>query len=88
LTETGLVGAIAFGLIFIVLIFRSLLALKYVRGFFTPCHDDWIIRRLYWCLVQYNFFSTLYIIHIWVLIGLLVAVQNLIFKENKMVRSA
>jgi F0F1-type ATP synthase assembly protein I len=28
-------------------------------------------------LVQYNFFSTLYIMHIWVLIGLIIAVQNI-----------
>jgi hypothetical protein len=34
-------------------------------------------------LSQYNFFSTLYIMYIWVAMGILVATQNLIIGNKK-----
>lgn len=83
LAETGLVGAITYGLIIIVLIWRSLLALKYSRDPLLRTTMIGLFAAFIGVMVQYNFFSTLYIIHIWVLIGLLVGVQNLIFREKK-----
>lgn len=82
LAETGLVGAIAYGLILIVLIWRSLLALKYARDPLLRATMIGLFAAFIGVMIQYNFFSTLYIIHIWVLIGLLVGVQNLIFREK------
>lgn len=83
LAETGLVGLIAYSLLLIVLVFRSLVALKYTSDLFLKSVLIGLLAALVGVLIQYNFMSTLYIIHIWVLIGLLVAVQNIILK-NKM----
>jgi hypothetical protein len=35
-------------------------------------------------LVQYNFFSTLYIIHIWIAVGLLAGTQQLALKQKSL----
>lgn len=83
LVETGVVGAIAYGLILLVLIYRSVVAIKYVKDDFLKATLIGLLAAFIGVMVQYNFFSTLYIIHIWVLIGLLVAVQNLAFKNLK-----
>lgn len=79
MTETGILGIIAFGLILLVLFWRFIIAyLKNKDPLLGAIHLG-LIGALVGILVQYNFFSTLYIMHIWVLIGLIVAVQNLIF---------
>ncbi|MBM2820667.1 MAG: O-antigen polymerase [Candidatus Berkelbacteria bacterium] len=83
LAETGIVGVSAFGLIIIVLIWRTFSALKKAKDIFLKSVLIGFFAALVGVLIQYNFMSTLYIIHIWVLIGLLVGVQNLIFKEQK-----
>lgn len=84
LAETGLVGAITFGLILLVIIWRSLNAIKVAADPFLKTTMFALFAAFLGILTQYNFFSTLYIIHIWVLIGLMVGVQNLIFrKENR-----
>ena len=84
LAETGLIGLIAFSIILIVLIVRSLVALRYTADIFLKSVLIGLLAALVGVLIQYNFMSTLYIIHIWVLIGLLVAVQNIIlFKKEK-----
>lgn len=77
LAETGLIGLIAFLLIFATVIVRGVVAYR--------ATDDLVLRAgllgttaaVVGLAVQYNFFSTLYIIHIWVLFGLATAVQNL-----------
>jgi len=82
--ETGLVGLITFGLLLFVLIMRSLLALRVANEPFLRATLIGLLAAFIGVLVQFNFFSTLYIIHIWILIGLLVAVQNLVFKNSKL----
>lgn len=82
LAETGLVGLVTFGLIILMLILRSLIAFKYATDIFLKATLVGLLAALAGVLVQYNFMSTLYIIHIWVLIGLLVAVQNLILGQK------
>lgn len=82
LAETGLVGTICYGLILLVIIWRSLLVLKIARDPFLRASLIGLLTAFIGVMVQYNFFSTLYIIHIWVLIGLLVAVQNIILKSK------
>lgn len=81
--EAGLVGIITFGLIFLIIIVRSFFALKVVKDPFIRATLIGLLAALVGILVQYNFFSTLYIIHIWVVIGLLVGVQNLAFKKSE-----
>jgi len=80
LAETGIVGLAAFGLLLIVLIFRTFVAFKYASDIFLKSVLVGLLAALIGVLVQYNFMSTLYIIHIWVLVGMLVGVQNIVFK--------
>jgi len=82
LAETGLVGISAFCFIFVVLFYRTWLALKVNKDPFLRATIIGLSAALIGILVQYNFFSTLYIIHIWVLIGLMVGVQNLMLKSQ------
>lgn len=80
LAETGLVGIITFSLILIILIGRSFVALAKTQDQFLKMTMAGLLAALIGILIQYNSFSTLYIIHIWVLIGLIISVQNLILK--------
>jgi len=82
LAETGLVGTIFFGFLILVLTLRTFIALKYARDLLLRSVLIGAFAALVGILVQYNFMSTLYIIHIWVLIGLLIAVQSIILKAK------
>lgn len=87
LAETGLVGAIGYGLILLIIIWRSLMAIKKAKEPFLRASLIGLFTAFIGVMVQYNFFSTLYIIHIWVLIGLLVAVQNIILRNKVSLRT-
>lgn len=82
LAETGIVGLGAFVFLIFVLILRTFIALKYTSDLFLGSVLIGLLAALAGVLVQYNFMSTLYIIHIWVLIGMLVGVQNIILKTR------
>jgi len=66
LAETGLVGTIAFGFLILVLTLRTFIALKYARDLLLRSVLIGSFAALVGVLIQYNFMSTLYIIHIWV----------------------
>lgn len=83
LAETGLIGFITFMLLLSVIIWRSLLAIKKAQEPFLKATMFGLFAAFLGILTQYNFFSTLYIIHIWILIGLMIGVQNLIFANVK-----
>lgn len=83
LAETGIVGVAAFALIILFLIFRTFVALKYAHDLFLKSVLIGLFAAFVGILIQYNFMSTLYIIHIWILIGLIVGVQNIILKNPK-----
>jgi len=82
LAETGIVGLSAFGLVILVLLLRSLIAFKYATDKYLKTVLIGLTAALVGILIQYNFMSTLYIIHFWVLIGLLIGVQNIILKNK------
>ncbi|MCL5406897.1 MAG: O-antigen ligase family protein [Patescibacteria group bacterium] len=82
LAETGLVGMITFSLLILFLSVRTFMALKYAHDVFLRSVLIGLFAAFVGILIQYNFMSTLYIIHVWVLIGLLVAVQNIILKSK------
>ena len=86
LAETGVAGVGTFLLVIIFLFFRTFIALKYARDVFLRSVLIGLFAALVGVLIQYNFMSTLYIIHIWVLIGLLVGVQNIILMQNAKVK--
>jgi len=84
LAETGAVGITSFVLILLVLIARSILAIWKAKDDFLRLTMIGMLAAFIGILGQYASFSTLYIIHIWILIGLMIATQNLILKNTRM----
>ncbi len=82
LAENGLVGAITFLLLIIVIFWRSLLAFYHAKDELLKSLILALIFALLAILIQYATFSTIYIFHIWFLIGLMAAVSNLILNKN------
>lgn len=77
LAETGIVGLAAFALFLLPLLGRSFLAIFKTKDSFLRTTNIGLLASLVGVLVQYTFFSTLYILHIWFLFGLTIAAQNL-----------
>ncbi len=83
LAEHGVLGLGAFLLLCAVLIVRSVKALR------APGYRDVkilliaLLAAFIGILVQYNTFSVLYIMHIWCVMGLLVALQNMILFPHR-----
>jgi len=87
MAEMGTYGIVTFGLILLVLIVRSLVAIYRAKDDFLKLTMIAMLAALAGVLIQYASFSTLYIIHIWVLIGLMVGVQNLILREELRIKN-
>lgn len=84
LAESGILGLAVFAIIVLILIIRTLKAIKLAKDKFTKTILIGLLAAFIGILVQYNTFSVLYIMHIWYTIGLLVVVQNLVLKnENR-----
>jgi O-antigen ligase len=82
--EQGIIGLLIFLSLIFIIIIRSIKALG--RKNIDPYLKTILIGLLFAflaILVQYQTFSTLYVLHIWFLVGLIVATQNMIFKYNK-----
>lgn len=80
--ETGLIGGLAFLVILIIIFLKSWSAIRLSQDEFLKKTMIGLLAAFVAVFIQYNFFSTLYIIHIWVLIGLMVGVRNLILKNE------
>lgn len=80
--ETGIVGFTLFLLVLAVLAVRSLRALVVVQDPWARAILAGLFAAFVGTVVQYQTFSTLYIMHIWFLIGLLVAAQNLVSQKK------
>lgn len=78
LAETGIVGLSAVGLLLVTVFSRSLIAYRASKDDYLKAILIGLTAALVGILVQYNFFSTLYIIHVWFLLGLIIGTQNLI----------
>lgn len=83
LAETGIIGFSAFLVLILTILVRSVKAFLHATDSFLKATILGLLAAFVGVLVQYTTFSTLYIIHIWVLIGLLIGVQNIIFKNTK-----
>ncbi len=83
LSETGLAGLFFFILFVVWLLGRSLQAIKKARDEYLKAVMIGLSAALVGILVQYLTFSTLYIMHIWFLVGLMIAVQNIIFGDSR-----
>ena len=82
LAENGLVGIITFLVLIAVVLWRSILAFFRARDEFMKSLLLGMIFALIAILIQYAFFSTIYIFHIWFLIGLIAAVSNFVLNKN------
>lgn len=83
LAETGILGLTAIVVTFILLLGRSIKAWRAAQ---TPYMRSLLVgstAAIVGILVQYQTFSILYIMHVWVAIGLLVAFQNISLKQRK-----
>lgn len=82
LAETGILGLLLLLSVFTIVIIRSIKALTIAKD---PLHQAMLIGLLaafFGILVQYNTFSILYIVHVWLTIGLLIALQNAVLSPS------
>ncbi len=82
LAETGVVGLGLFLIMVIILFFRSIHAIFTTKDEYLKAILVGLTAAMVAMLTQYNFFSTLYIIHIWVMFGLMAGVQNLALRPK------
>ncbi|MFA5069680.1 MAG: O-antigen ligase family protein [Patescibacteria group bacterium] len=82
LTETGIFGLLAFFAWLAVLFIRSFQAVRRAKDAFLKAVMIGLSAAFIGVIIQYQTFSILYIIHVWFLFGLMMAVMNLIDQEN------
>lgn len=82
LAEAGLLGLLALALAFTILIVRSIQAIHRTRSPNVRALLVGGLAAVVGILVQYQTFSILYIMHVWVAVGLLVAFQNLALRSE------
>lgn len=78
LAETGVIGFILLVGFWLAVIIRGIIAFVKSRNWYLKSVLAGLLAAFAGVLVQYNFFSTIYIVHIWILVGLLVAVENIV----------
>ena len=83
LAENGIIGLFLFVGVLFVLIVRSIKAIMVARDNYLRAIMVALLGVCFGVIVQYQTFSTLYIVHIWFLIGSMVACQNIIFNNQK-----
>ncbi|MFH0805041.1 MAG: O-antigen ligase family protein, partial [Patescibacteria group bacterium] len=81
LAENGIIGAFLFGLFILVIITRSVRVITRTRDAYLRAVSVALLAAWVGVLIQYLTFSTLYIVHVWFLLGLTVAVQNMALRE-------
>lgn len=84
LAETGVLGVASVLTLLVVIFARSLIAYRRAKDEYLKAVLIGLTAALVAIWAQYNFFSTFYIIHIWVLFGLIIGVQNLILKPRSL----
>jgi O-antigen ligase len=77
LAESGILGLASFVALVLVLIIRSWGAARRTDDPYLKSIMVGLLAAFIGVLVQYLTFSTLYVMHIWVLIGLMIVVQNM-----------
>ncbi len=81
LAENGIIGLLIFLLMLGLLVIRSVKAIAHTQDGYLRAIMVALLGGFLGILAQYMTFSTLYIIHVWFVIGLMIAVQNIIFKR-------
>ncbi|MDZ7798867.1 MAG: O-antigen ligase family protein [Patescibacteria group bacterium] len=83
MAETGIFGFLSFISILVILFLRSIKALVKTKNSYLKAIMAGLLAAFVGVIVQYQTFSILYIIHIWFLFGLMIAVQNIILKNSQ-----
>ena len=82
LAEVGILGLLSFFVLVGILIFRSIKAIQITKDSYLRAIMIGFLAVFVGISVQYQTFSTLYIMHVWFVIGMIIAVQNIIFGKN------
>ncbi|MBU2236340.1 O-antigen ligase family protein [Patescibacteria group bacterium] len=82
LAEVGILGLLSFIVMFAIVIFRSIKAIQVTKDSYLRAIMIGFLAVFIGIFAQYQTFSTLYIMHVWFVIGMMVAVQNIIFKKS------
>lgn len=82
LTENGALGVVLMVIVFLIIIVRSAKALMKAKDPYLKTVLVAFLAAFAGILVQYNTFSILYIVHIWFVIGMLIALQNMVLKPS------
>ncbi len=83
LAETGVIGTLLFYLIVVVLCVTSLRAVLKARDPYIRTVLLGTLAAFVGVIIQYQTFSTLFVLHIWVLMGFLVALQNIALNPHE-----
>lgn len=82
LAENGVLGLITMIALFVLVIVRSCKALLRSRNEFLSATLMGLTAAFIGILVQYNTFSILYIMHVWFVVGCMIALQNIILSKR------
>lgn len=82
MAETGIFGLMSFLLVLLILFIKSIEAIRKAQDSYLKAVMIGLLAAFIGVIIQYQTFSILYIIHIWFLFGLMMAVQNLILNET------
>lgn len=83
LTETGLLGFLSVLVILVIIFVRSIKAIKKTKDNFLKAIIVGLLGAFIGVVVQYQTFSTFYIMHVWFLFGLIIACQNIILRRDE-----
>ncbi|MEK7539802.1 MAG: O-antigen ligase family protein, partial [Patescibacteria group bacterium] len=84
--ENGILGLVAFVVILVTLAVRTVKAYRQTQSSWLKSVIIGLSAALIGILIQYNTFSILYIMHVWVTLGLLMCVQQLILNRHESVQ--
>lgn len=83
LAEHGTVGFILMMAVFTIIIMRSVKAIIRTHDMYIKSVLIGLLAAFIGILIQFNTFSTLYIVHIWFTIGMLIALQNIVLQQHR-----
>ena len=83
LAETGILGLVLVIIIAIILIVRGIKAVLRAKDPYLKAVAIGLLAAFIGILVQYQTFSIIYVTHVWFLIGLMIAVQNIILTKKE-----
>lgn len=83
LAERGVQGVLLILLLIVFIVVRSIKALGMGKDSFLKTSLVGLTVAFVAICFQYNTFSILYILHVWFLIGLIIAIQNMLLERNE-----